>query len=133
MVEVFHDGEPVAWARPRLSRSSRKRFTEDKHRDAKESLEYAFLRAGKIRFAKSDPLAVSISFSFLKPARDRHKPSLSDRDRHKPTKPDIDNLIKLVLDAGNGTLWHDDNQVSSLVAEKVFGDRAFTYICVKGI
>ncbi|WP_150860545.1 RusA family crossover junction endodeoxyribonuclease, partial [Streptococcus pneumoniae] len=28
----------------------------------------------------------------------------------KRTKPDIDNLIKTVLDAANDHLWKDDNQ-----------------------
>ncbi|EHT3665531.1 RusA family crossover junction endodeoxyribonuclease, partial [Staphylococcus pseudintermedius] len=30
--------------------------------------------------------------------------------RYKNTKPDLDNLLKTVLDAGNGKLWNDDNQ-----------------------
>lgn len=31
--------------------------------------------------------------------------------QYKRTKPDIDNLIKTVLDAANGHLWNDDNQI----------------------
>lgn len=31
--------------------------------------------------------------------------------RYKNTKPDLDNLLKTVLDAGNGKLWNDDTQI----------------------
>ena len=51
---------------------------------------------------------------------------------HKITKPDIDNLIKAILDAGNGVLWHDDNQVVSVNAAKRYSEntppRAYTRI-----
>lgn len=36
----------------------------------------------------------------------------------RPSRPDVDNLSKSVLDAGNGVLWHDDDQVVRLVVEK---------------
>jgi len=35
-------------------------------------------------------------------------------------KPDIDNLIKFVMDACNGILWKDDKQVCVLSTEKVY-------------
>jgi Holliday junction resolvase RusA-like endonuclease len=45
--------------------------------------------------------------------------------RIRPTvKPDIDNVAKAVLDAGNGILWLDDKQVVSLTAHKRYGEDA---------
>ena len=32
--------------------------------------------------------------------------------------PDLDNMIKAVLDAGNGVLWADDRQITDIVASK---------------
>jgi Holliday junction resolvase RusA-like endonuclease len=32
-------------------------------------------------------------------------------------EPDVDNLAKALLDAGNGVLWRDDKQVKQLLAE----------------
>jgi Holliday junction resolvase RusA-like endonuclease len=34
-------------------------------------------------------------------------------------RPDLDNLVKLVLDALNGVIWADDNQVTELKADMV--------------
>jgi len=40
-----------------------------------------------------------------------------------PTKPDIDNLMKLVLDAmSQSQFWNDDNQVTDLICRKRLGD-----------
>jgi Holliday junction resolvase RusA-like endonuclease len=33
-------------------------------------------------------------------------------------KPDIDNLVKFVLDTCNGSLYHDDSQISFITAKK---------------
>lgn len=37
---------------------------------------------------------------------------------HKATKPDLDNLVKLVLDACNGIAYVDDGQVVDVRARK---------------
>ena len=40
-----------------------------------------------------------------------------------PKKPDIDNLVKFVLDAANGVLFKDDSQVVRVLATKMYDDR----------
>tara|TARA_R110000744_G_scaffold41284_4_gene93422 strand:+ start:4962 stop:5384 length:423 start_codon:yes stop_codon:yes gene_type:complete len=37
-------------------------------------------------------------------------------------KPDIDNLLKFVLDAGNKVLWYDDSQIWKVETEKVYSE-----------
>ena len=39
----------------------------------------------------------------------------------KVTKPDIDNLMKTVLDACNNYLWKDDNQIAEITSSKRYG------------
>ncbi|HBC4642533.1 RusA family crossover junction endodeoxyribonuclease [Staphylococcus aureus] len=41
--------------------------------------------------------------------------------QYKVTKPDIDNLIKTVLDACNGHVWKDDNQITEITSSKRYG------------
>ena len=38
------------------------------------------------------------------------------------TKPDIDNLVKGIKDGLSKVLWHDDSQVTELVARKWYSD-----------
>ena len=45
-----------------------------------------------------------------------------------PQKPDLDNLEKAVLDAGNGILWKDDALVVVKTACKIYGEHGLTII-----
>lgn len=38
------------------------------------------------------------------------------------TRPDLDNIIKIVLDALNNFLWDDDKQIVSIEAQKFFAE-----------
>ncbi len=42
-------------------------------------------------------------------------------------KPDIDNLIKTVLDACNGHVWKDDNQITEITSSKRYGIESESY------
>lgn len=46
-------------------------------------------------------------------------------------KPDIDNLIKFILDAGNGFLFYDDSQIYEISAKKIYGDDFKTEITIE--
>ena len=58
----------------------------------------------------TEPLSISVQFVFPRPARLQRKRDPAWR-LPKVDKPDIDNLLKAVLDGLNGVLWADDKQV----------------------
>lgn len=64
---------------------------------------------------------ISLEFIFERPKRTKKSVI------YKKTKPDIDNLIKAVLDAMNKVIYKDDNRVCKLSAVKKYGDSP----CVK--
>ena len=45
-------------------------------------------------------------------------------------KPDIDNLLKFVMDVGNGVLWKDDSQIYKVDMEKIYSVNGYTKITV---
>ena len=49
----------------------------------------------------------------------------------KTSKPDIDNLIKFILDSLNGFFWRDDCLVYTVEAVKQYGDSPGTLVCVE--
>lgn len=63
---------------------------------------------------KSTPIHISITFFLERPR--------SVRRTYPTVKPDLDKTVRAVLDGITqaGTVWHDDAQVTILVASKVY-------------
>lgn len=68
---------------------------------------------------------LTIPKSFSKRKRDK-----MDLEPHT-IKPDLDNLIKNVLDRGNGVLWKDDKVIRSIQATKSWRHTGFIYLVVE--
>ena len=108
------DVEPVAKGRPRFYNG--RAVTPKKTKDATKVIADAIRDTEFIPFEKGEPLRVSIRFMCKRPKR------LGKGDAvPKTTKPDLDNYIKLYLDAANDAgVWHDDAQVVEILAQKVY-------------
>jgi Holliday junction resolvase RusA-like endonuclease len=51
----------------------------------------------------------------------KKKKELAEENLIAPGKPDVDNVVKIVLDACNRTVYVDDTQVVRCTVEKVYG------------
>lgn len=63
------------------------------------------------------PLAVEIDLYFRCPPSDCRAKAPRPRRRHAK-RPDVDNVVKNLLDLLNGLAWRDDGQVCELMARK---------------
>lgn len=106
-VLVVCNWRPVPKARPRLGRW--RVFTPPRTQAAEDALVLAMRDACPEPL--EGPLAVTMTFEF---AHKKAPPSPEARLE----RPDLDNLVKLVLDAGNHVLWEDDAQIYRLYAAK---------------
>jgi len=112
------DGPPVPLQRPRFANG---RVYNPSAADMR-----AFLSASRAHapptLADGGPVEVTLEFVFARPAS--HTTSRGALRASAPplhtNKPDVDNLIKLVLDALNGTFYADDRQVVAVQASKRF-------------
>lgn len=98
LVNVEIPGEPIPKGRPQVRRNGHA-YTPARTRNA----EIAF--AWRLRLASKTPpvsgVEVAVNVVFRTATRRR---------------VDVDNLVKLILDAANGVLWDDDSQVCHLSA-----------------
>lgn len=112
------DGEPVPKARPRITR--RGTYTPAKTRNYESTIRLAFI----IKYPEAEiwPGRVKISIDAYigipKSANKRTKVKMALGEISPLTKPDLDNLIKTVLDALKGLAYKDDTQVCSIMANK---------------
>lgn len=117
--------------RVRFVRQTGRTYTPDATAEAMEQVRAAYAARARGEMApKGAPVMVEI---------DTFRPLPKSRPKkvtHEPDvfKPDADNVAKLVLDALNGTAWHDDTQVTHLVVQKHHRTRMcdgdLTHVCV---
>lgn len=117
-------GEPVAKGRPKPTTIAGHAvmYTPTKTRKAENNL-----RAQALPFKPESPLTQPIHILmdiYVKmPKASKRKTSDMLSGLMRPAKrPDIDNYVKLVLDALNGIFYVDDNQVVELHARKWYSD-----------
>ena len=127
MIAVYVPGEPAgqgrprAWARmvggkPRAGVYSPK--NSDAWRGAARTIMQQQVGAGRNPLA--GPLFVRVRFAFALPKSKHRKRHPIETETAHTSKPDVDNLLKALFDAGTGVLWLDDDQITKLVAEKVY-------------
>jgi len=76
------------------------------------------------------PIRLRVSFLFRRPKNHyRTNGEVKPQFSHQQTgKPDVDNLIKFILDSLNGVFWRDDCLVYSVEAGKLYNDLPSTEI-----
>jgi Holliday junction resolvase RusA-like endonuclease len=125
------DGAPVAKARPRMTKSGHV-WTPAKTK-AHEDLIALQARSAKARSATrhefGGAVMVTVHYHMPMPRSWSKKRKEAQRFAHHIQKPDLDNLVKTVLDALNkAAIWQDDAQVASVTASKIWADTGSTEI-----
>lgn len=110
---------PIGSPRPRFRNTGRYVQTYmpasyTKHKD--------FIREQMPNVLLNGNLKVTLSFYFKVPKSWSNRKKLLAIGQYKRTKPDIDNLIKTVLDAANDHLWKDDNQIVEIHSFKQYAE-----------
>lgn len=83
------------------------------------------------------PMSISLSFVFSRPrshygtGRNAGAVKASAPLAHV-TKPDVDKLVRCVLDALTGVAWRDDSQVVRIDAGKMYGTSPGVRVVLKG-
>ena len=115
-------GEIVGKERPRVNMYTGRVYTPNKTKDYEFLVQQYF----KIKYPNYKMLEGRRSINiiaYLKIPKSTSKTKTQEMLENKlsPTKkPDVDNIAKSILDAMNGFVFKDDNQVSKISVEKRF-------------
>lgn len=105
------------------------------------TLEYAIINAlserDKVSVAEwhkntPTPLKIALKVVFYMKTPNSYSKVRKERLESTPhtKRPDLDNLIKNVLDRGNGILWQDDNFIYKVEAEKLYSVKPRITLCI---
>ena len=127
MVTFFVPGAPQGKGRPRFVRATGRVYTPAKTESYEATLRLFAHQAmaGRAPFGKGEPLSCSVVATFAVPASWSNRKRLSAyAGTIYPTgKPDFDNVLKVLGDALNGVVWHDDAQIVGGSLAKRYGEK----------
>lgn len=126
-------GKVVGKGRPRLNTYTGIVYTPTKTKDYETLLEqYFLLKYPKFKIIEGR-LKVSIIayFSIPKATKKSDINKMLDNNISPTKKPDIDNIVKVVLDSMNKFAFKDDNQITKLEVEKKYSLEDKVYIKIE--
>jgi len=111
---------PAPKGRPRVGKFGV--YTPKKTRDSENQIKDFIFSFSKLFFEQPTKMAIGVElqFTMIRPK--------SSKKKYPTVKPDIDNLIKTLLDAMNGIIYADDNQIIDLSASSRYGEEEKTKI-----
>ncbi len=123
-------GEIKGKARPRLNTYTGNIYTDSNTKNYENLIKQYF----KVKYPRYIPFENRVKVKiiiYLKIPQNTTKKNrkLIEEGLLSPTKkPDIDNVVKIVLDALNKMAFKDDNQITQLEVEKTYSEEEKLYI-----
>ena len=123
MYEFEVPGKITGKARPRVNTLTGRAYTPGNTKDYEMLIKQYF----KVKYPRYETLEGRIIIkieAYFEPPKSTSKKQTEQMLENKisPTKkPDIDNIIKIVLDALNKMAFRDDSQVTKIEVEKIYG------------
>lgn len=108
--------------RPRINTYTCTAYTPNNTKDYENLIKQYF----KIKYPRYVPLENRVSvkimayFKIPKSTTKKDKALIEERKLSPTKKPDIDNIVKIILDALNKMAFKDDNQITKLEIEKFY-------------
>jgi Holliday junction resolvase RusA-like endonuclease len=127
-------GKPHGKARPRFYAGHT--YTPQETREYERLAAFLYKKAaGGVFFARSEQVCVHVTavYAIPKSASKKARASMLDGTVIPTSRPDIDNVLKIVLDALNGVAYEDDAQVGFVSAEKRYGEEPCVLVTVSPI
>lgn len=118
-------GEPRGKQRPRFNMRTGSTYTPSETVAYEKAIRAAYYEAGGNEDTKchgAAALLIKAYYGIPKTAPKSAKDMMLQGLRKPNKKPDIDNVIKIVMDGLSGTAYDDDKQVVEVTAAKAYSD-----------
>jgi len=135
VITIKIDAEPIGQPRPQVSMRGGvpRAYVPAKHGShaLKEVIKLQAKQAMAGHDLMTGPVAVSVMMCFSRPKS--HTKKQRQCNWHC-NKPDVDNALKLIFDAVNGIIWHDDSQICRIdLCEKKWAEQGSIVLSVEAL
>ena len=138
MIKFTYHGEAVGKGRPRVTARGGKfahAYTPKKTKDFEDAIRFEFMASNCEQmpvYSREQPLKATVLVGVSIPKSYSKKKQALCRDRFiaPSKKPDIDNILKAIFDALNGSAFEDDSQITKVTAEKVYAEEPFVEVMI---
>lgn len=126
-------GKVIGKGRPRLNTYTGVVYTPNKTKDYETLIEQYFT----IKYPKFKTIEGRIKISIIayflipKTTKKQDKEKMLKNSISPTKKPDIDNIVKVILDSMNKFAFKDDIQITKLEVEKKYGEEDKVYIKIE--
>lgn len=126
-------GKVIGKGRPRLNTYTGIVYTPTKTKDYETLVEqYFLLKYPKFKILEGRiKVSIIAYFSIPKATKKTDRNEMLDNNISPTKKPDIDNIVKSVLDSMNKFAFKDDNQITKLEIEKKYSIEDKIYIKIE--
>lgn len=135
-MDFIVDGKPQGKQRPRFSRISKTVYTPNKTAKYEKQIAKAYTDAGGKCIPADCYVSVNVSAFFPVPKSysKKKREDCLERRLRPDKKPDMDNILKVVLDALNRVAYVDDKQVVELIGRKYYTESdGFLWVSVREV
>lgn len=131
-IKFIIDGEPHGKGRPRFTRAGHT-FTDKKTRDYEKQIKNEYKKQIGRKLEGNLKVEVKAFYKIAKSDTKKVK-DLKRENKIRPTKkPDIDNILKSILDGLNKIAYDDDAQVIEVIGSKYYSDRPRVEVIISNI
>lgn len=133
MYEFEVPGEIVGKARPRMNTYTGKAYTPTKTKNYEYGIRQWFI----LKYPKFEQIENRVNvtiiayFDIPKSTSKKKVQEMLDGNISPTKKPDIDNIVKIILDALNKFAFKDDTQVTKLTVEKIYAKTPKVYVKIE--
>lgn len=126
-------GDIVGKARPRMNTRTGKAYTPTKTKNYEFFLRQSFInKYPNFETIESRVKVTMIAYYDIPKSTSKKQAAEMLAGNISPTKkPDIDNVIKIILDAMNKFAFKDDTQVTKLEIEKIYANEPKIYLKIE--
>ena len=126
-------GKVIGKGRPRLNSYTGVVYTPTKTKDYESLVEqYFLLKYPRFKILEGRiKVSIIAYFSIPKATKKSDINEMLDNNISPTKKPDIDNIVKAVLDSMNKFAFKDDNQITKLEVEKKYAQEDKVYVKIE--